>query len=503
MTTSDLRRRLVELDAAIIDRKSALAELERDRATVESQLYATSTFPVLTLPVEVVVEIFTMCLPTIEELREDERKISERLESTAPTVFLGVCRTWRHIALSTPALWTTLSLGFDNIGDTVAAETKIEGFVEWWLNRAGLGPLSIAFRTRRRGLLLSAAVPLTLSGGPFTPSRMRDVIHRYAPRVEYLELELPQEHMRHLRLDSAVFPLLRRATLEDSGFSPLYDFNNPVAVFTNAPHLRDLHVIHWATLSYYTPPSSQLTRFEGKIDDLALFTLAPNLTEARCATGAFDAPTSMIIIHRRLKSLALVKSYIGTNPVDIIQHLTLPALQCLYVSDTDPDDTTNLSLFPFLLRSSPPLHTLAARVNKDTASGMWEHCLPLLKTTLENLEVHSPSNDFHSIIWSSLDSFPRLHTLSFVDSAGVDYTALLRFLRETTRPSRLAKLQSFSLVCRPGAFLEDRVGSFYGTKYCLDEITTHLAMIANRGMDIHIAGADKTYVKHVRSTRVL
>ncbi|KAJ7031513.1 hypothetical protein C8F04DRAFT_907304, partial [Mycena alexandri] len=96
-------KRLVELDAAIYEHKASLAVLEQAREATQQQLDATSTFPVLTLPVEITTDIFSRCVEHIDHLRV---YAGSRLSShiRAPLVFLAVCRTWRDIALGTPAL---------------------------------------------------------------------------------------------------------------------------------------------------------------------------------------------------------------------------------------------------------------------------------------------------------------------------------------------------------------------------------------------------------------
>ncbi|KAJ7790142.1 hypothetical protein B0H14DRAFT_3501959 [Mycena olivaceomarginata] len=279
MSTAILRRRLIEIDAEIVEQKIAfaqkLAALDRDRADVQHKLDA-STFAVVTLPVEITAEIFTLCLPSIEELRANRYPLSHRWKTQAPMVFLAVCRAWRDISLATPVLWTTLYLRLEIIHDEVAEkEGEVEAFIERWLQRAAARPLSLGFQTRR-------SEGDDLAYHPFIPSRLRDVIRRYAPRIQCLELELGQNDMSQLRLDSTDFPLLQRATLGGL-FDP--EALGPVEVFTNAPKLHDLHLIHHGLLLYYSPPFQQLTKFDGEIVGMDLFTLAPNLIEARCSVS--------------------------------------------------------------------------------------------------------------------------------------------------------------------------------------------------------------------------
>ncbi|KAJ6515489.1 hypothetical protein C8R45DRAFT_788752, partial [Mycena sanguinolenta] len=91
--------RLVELDAQIIEQRRVLCELQETRTNVESELHATATFPVLTIPTELTAEIFLRCFQLLQPLRIPD------FETSTPIVLSGVCRAWRDIALATPPNW--------------------------------------------------------------------------------------------------------------------------------------------------------------------------------------------------------------------------------------------------------------------------------------------------------------------------------------------------------------------------------------------------------------
>ncbi|KAJ6616207.1 hypothetical protein B0H10DRAFT_1751925, partial [Mycena sp. CBHHK59/15] len=92
--------RLAEIDAAITEQRLLLDELEGKRRTIEQQINSSATFAVLSLPVEIMSEIFVHCLPDLSDSQPDLMK--------APFVLMDVCSAWRKIALSTPALWATI-----------------------------------------------------------------------------------------------------------------------------------------------------------------------------------------------------------------------------------------------------------------------------------------------------------------------------------------------------------------------------------------------------------
>jgi hypothetical protein len=505
MSTADRRRRLAELDEAIVKQETAIDQLPRDlnnlkreRSDLQRELYASSTFPVLELPIEITAEIFSLCLPPIETQREelqevDQAHMSQYLRRQAPTVFTAVCRTWRDIALGTLALWTMLYLPIDIIGPDVASRPgEVEGWIDRRLERAALRPLSIAVRMHGKYDEDYA--------GQFALSRVRNVIQQYAPRLEYLELDLSQQDMRRLDLDSVVFPLLHHAVLTSD-----LDHSNTVPIFHNAPQLCQLLLSGWAQFSYYTLPSLQLTVFEGEIDDLSIFTQAPNLTQARCSVEyLFPSPTS-VTSHNRLQLLSLSRSYSGDYACDILTHLTLPALQTLYISQMD--DSTYPNLQTFFTRSSPPLRTLSIRMDNEKFTD-WAKCLSLVGHTLETLELESPFREVQLAIFQGNDMyntnlrFPHLRNLSFIWVSCADYALLFQYLDDITAPP--TKLRSFRLECSTGTFLDDEISvrSYIDRSYRYDSIISHLGRLAaTRGVDIHISSDATTHLHHAHSVR--
>ncbi|KAF8213951.1 hypothetical protein K438DRAFT_1956049 [Mycena galopus ATCC 62051] len=299
--SAHLRRRIAELDAQIVDQRRVLDELQQTRSDVEGELHGTETFPVLRLPTEITAENFEHCDP-----------LSEDLES-GPVVLASVCRLWRNIALGTPILWSNLQFVFDSISSEMAlAPGFVEGLIDQWFARAGNHSLSLSFYLGEENNL-------------FALSRLRAIIHRWSHRVRSFELDIGSHDFRSLRLDSAAFPLLQSATLEF--YSPELNLV-PVAVFGDVPHLHELK-LSWCILpSILMLPWLQLTKIEAVLSDLALFALAPNLTEMTCSFEPFHSDF-IGITHRSLRSLTITED----SSTDILQFLTIPALQYLKVPD--------------------------------------------------------------------------------------------------------------------------------------------------------------------------
>ncbi|KAJ7771093.1 hypothetical protein DFH07DRAFT_1057831 [Mycena maculata] len=159
-----------------------------------------------------------------------------------------------------------------------------------------------------------------------------------------------------------------------------------------------------------TVKSLELDMAQHSLQNMLLFTSAPNLVEARCSAFNFTPPTSTVL-HPRLRLLAL--GY-GKRAPDMLRYLTLPALESLDISAMD--DTTYPSLYEFLTHSSPPLLTLHIRLDNDDFD--WDQCFDCVEETLENLELHSPSKLAQSCMYDygsagNYHRWPKLRTLAY------------------------------------------------------------------------------------------
>ncbi|KAJ6540780.1 hypothetical protein B0H19DRAFT_1269316 [Mycena capillaripes] len=128
------RARIAEFDNQIQDLKRSLAALRLEKSGVQKRLDAYK-YTVLTLPNEIVAEIFIRFLPICPSCPPLSGSLS-------PTRLTQICRRWREIALGTPALWRAVSLDdrhFD--GDLVQMWFTLDGRMpllrhfELWLFR--------------------------------------------------------------------------------------------------------------------------------------------------------------------------------------------------------------------------------------------------------------------------------------------------------------------------------------------------------------------------------
>ncbi|CAK5284740.1 unnamed protein product [Mycena citricolor] len=96
MDTRMLRKRISALDRSISILQDQLRVLEAEKADLATQLRR-STYPVETLPPEITAQIFVHYIAALDE----------------PTLYpalLGVCRTWRQVALGILDLWNHIAV---------------------------------------------------------------------------------------------------------------------------------------------------------------------------------------------------------------------------------------------------------------------------------------------------------------------------------------------------------------------------------------------------------
>ncbi|KAJ6560319.1 hypothetical protein B0H19DRAFT_113676 [Mycena capillaripes] len=466
MATADLRRRLADLEAQIVQHNGILRKLEQSRTAVERELLATATFPVLTLPTEITAKVFVHCQAPIDY--HDEWYIY----TMAVRIFTAVCRAWRGVALATPILWSTLCVRLDGISIEVASKPGlVEGMIDRRLARAGILPLSLIFDTKT-----------------FPLNRLRDVIHRHSYRIQYLDLDIGDRDIHELGLDSVAFPLLQRATLHYRGEA---DDSASPHLFGSAPQFHDLQVPSGSSEfdpGRFTLPWSQLTKFEGQLWDWNLFILAQNLVELKCDFEPIEDFPLVAISHPHLTSFTLMEG----SSAEIFEYLNLPALKYLDISKMESYQYPLLE--PFLVRSSPPLASLSVRADDD-CYGNWHRCLPRIANTLENLEIRDiPEEVMVRLLglWDkerNLDALSNLRSLILRDvEGGVNLHNLVNYLE------RSDKLRSFQLVWTRNPFLDS---GYYGTGPGVlntnDTVRSHLFRMARTGMEIYLGTEDKNY----------
>ncbi|KAF7349481.1 F-box domain-containing protein [Mycena sanguinolenta] len=421
--THVLRQRLSDLNDNISHHEIILQELKQQRSAILSELNIVA-YPVLTLPPEITAEIFKWCIDTGLRLSP----------SVAPLLLTRICRDWRALAFSTPALWDTISeIDF-------GAHPRAHAVVKTWFSHAGTRPLS-----------LGIICPESLDS-----ARLESVIFRHASRLQSLDVMANSEVLCDLGAVQS-FPILRNLTLaclddsdDDEGHIQLFDIQG-------VPVLRHLS-LEGVRPSMIIMPWGQLTKMT-----LSLLSLWECLMAMRWATsllefrrqgppeqGEESTPEEESPVHHS----SLISLSISTSDEDdnILPLLTLPRLQRLElggrfeVYQTDMD----VAIVPFLSRVSSTLRTFTVGMS-PTVPIQWFHPLTQL-TTLEL--VHSMGLPFKSDVIRALDRraspdfLPKLQSFVFADcgSNQVDDELLDALAsRCDVTDAAHAKLESFSL----------------------------------------------------------
>jgi hypothetical protein len=141
MSAQVLRARIEELSSEITLQKKLLKQLEHDKSLVQGQLNAVMD-PLARLPLEISSEIFLQCIRVNPNCAAREGDPGLRPMAGAPRVpmlLLNVCNAWSAIALSTPALWSTIQIDFPCAGG-------LTQLLPIWFQRARNRPLYISLR---------------------------------------------------------------------------------------------------------------------------------------------------------------------------------------------------------------------------------------------------------------------------------------------------------------------------------------------------------------------
>ncbi|KAJ7462095.1 hypothetical protein FB451DRAFT_478940 [Mycena latifolia] len=140
--------------------------------------------------------------------REEQAERREALKTCLPIIFLGVCRAWRDIALTTPRLWTTLCFQcsfYETPDEIPCGPSEIEAFIDRWLSRAGQLPLTSLSDGQIRLSHYPRCGRTCLYAGAHTTHPLSLLRH--------LELGMLERDICKLGLDSAELPLLKSAAL--------------------------------------------------------------------------------------------------------------------------------------------------------------------------------------------------------------------------------------------------------------------------------------------------
>ncbi|KAJ7286464.1 hypothetical protein C8J57DRAFT_1497119 [Mycena rebaudengoi] len=351
----------------------------------------------LTLPSEVVSEIFLHCLPDTDFVPPDPH--------AAPLLLCRICRQWKHIALATPGLWSSLTVVLADMRlETFATDLHPADFYCSWLQNAKSTALSLQILDNEwDGVQL-------VNTGASEVCKVLEAIRLLAAQWKKIALVLHPLHFFDVVPSEGTFPLLR--TLRTT-MPPSYLFND-------APMLRELCLGRYSALPAF--PWAQLTDFETtevKISDCVdILQHASNLTELRASVKPDTSPVSIPHLPplTNLRILSLRDGDIDDSTgelLELFRYLTLPALAHLFLVFTEklrsPEGITTFS--HFASRSSLKLQSLSIACPPSS-----ERLIQLLQSipSLRTLQLYAENLDGNKIcrrLTSQSDFLPNLKSL--------------------------------------------------------------------------------------------
>ncbi|KAJ7748087.1 hypothetical protein B0H16DRAFT_1888552 [Mycena metata] len=298
------RARAADLDVQIVDLERALSALRSQRALVQERLESYK-YPVLTLPNEIISEIFVHYIPVYPDCPPLAGILS-------PTTLTQICRRWREAAFATPELWraTKVLLGS---GDP-SAQLLVE-----WLPRSGCYPISLEI--------------IEYDEEAEERSRILRFLTSHCARWEHLKM----------RFQSAVpgiapsMPLLRH--LEISVEDPDYYDSSPI-IFGEAPLLRSAILDDVTALNVVLPwvqlTSLQLHRMFPRecVEVLQQTSNLVHCTLFNIIDDGYVGPWLQVtLLH--LQSLSILDEYRPTS--GYLNSFIVPALRELRIAEPLPE----------------------------------------------------------------------------------------------------------------------------------------------------------------------
>ncbi|KAJ7208059.1 hypothetical protein GGX14DRAFT_499871 [Mycena pura] len=320
----ELRARLVELNLGISRAKARRRgrllrpnRLVEERNAIRRTLDSVAFYPILTLPQDIMEEIFYFCLP--DDVLGDDRELVPDPHA-APLVLLRVCSCWRSIVLSTPRLWSSVRVNLRS-QDSQHLQKSLS-LLEYWLARARSRPLSVGVAYRN------------YEDNP-SPERLIEVLTGSSERWQDVRLELPFKDLQRLNVIEGNVPMLRKLHIGPmdayhGGMQGLHTV--PITAFSEAPALREVHLVTGFPFTIELP-LAQLRKLQvtslSVCECLDILAASPSLVECSLSLRqSFDyMDATRIAPLQHLEVLILRTSRFH---VDLLDCLTLPVLRELH-----------------------------------------------------------------------------------------------------------------------------------------------------------------------------
>jgi hypothetical protein len=358
-------KRISQMDEEIAQLQLLLQPLLRDRRDLYASREAHRQLlnPSRRIPPELWGEIFVQCLPTDKPAVINVQK--------APMLMAQVCSPWRSIALSTPRLWNSVSIGGRN-GMVLASQSTL---ISTWLRRSSNLPLFIEIAenglpdSQKEQDFVNALVP-------------------FIPQIKCLTIYAPQSMIGKLIGSQDVSALTNLKIVITNALD-----GEPLNISHSATSLRNLSVMHVGfDRDKLRLPWAQLTEFDaasiGLDQCFDILRQCHNLSRLclRDVVGVYNGVIRSPILMPNLVSLELEDEH----RIEFFwNNLTLPRLRECGFSFWFEDSWPKSELFALLDRSSCHLCTL--QITNFISEEDLVECVERIPT-LRNV-IWGPKND--------------------------------------------------------------------------------------------------------------
>jgi hypothetical protein len=394
---------LSDLYHQIGDAYNVLYDLEPKQIQEEQRLEILKGIlhPIRRTPPELLATIFILALPE-EWVLSDSEPYQSYLYRRAVLLPGQICSFWRDVALTTPHLWSKITLNLALDGKIYQTEINL---VDTWLSRTGEYPLCIQIfhpgpeKTEVSHPMISSALVTSSS------------------RWRYLLLSGSQSWLKDGALDGVRNRLSSLKTLIGRSATQI----GSTDLFEHTPQLRSYEFRHRSFISPSSQCWAQLTVLT--VEKSTVWECYRILSQAQnlitCSFHEiFETPDCALsrLCHPRLRSLAVMQC---SNYDTILDHLTLPALSILQYREAWPSNLnmarSRSSVAAFLSQSMCSLNRLALEFGRP-ATG--DDVLKILRLfpSLSELQLFGITTHemLRRLTYDSLDSdsvVPALHTL--------------------------------------------------------------------------------------------
>ncbi|KAF7353335.1 F-box domain-containing protein [Mycena sanguinolenta] len=363
------RAHVTALEAQILDLENTLSALRLEQAQAQSRLDSYK-YPVLTLPTEIVTEIF-LCFPP------PYPSCSWLAGTLSPTSLAHICREWRQIALSIPLLWRAINLS----NDGTPLEQRIH-ICDLWLKWSHSWSLSIEFDDFGDGLAAT--------------SKVMELIALYRPHLEHLKLDIFIDKIDLGAIEGSM-PLLRHLDLDLKSV----DFSYNTVSLRELPLLRSVVLSRTASRCAILPWAQLTSLVMNKVyldECVPILQQTSNLIHCELLR-LYDPPDyGSVTTLTCLESLVL-KSTSSQYTAEYLQSFITPALQRLIISEGLLGHEPIRSLTDFISKSGAKLQEVHIAGRRKVPKNSYREALqsvPRLSSSQRELSGRVGEDDSES-----------------------------------------------------------------------------------------------------------